>query len=96
MFKLIEREVYGGAAIYTFDVLDKTYDTIGKMVITIGSGRHDAALVFNRDKIGIVEAYPYINDLRELLYMNLIDCIEEEHDSIILAEIVYENPRYLF
>lgn len=91
MFRFIDKDIYDGAAIYTFDVLDPEYDVVGKMLITIGSGRHDAALIFNRDKIGIVDAYPYINDLGELLYMDLIDIIEEEHEPIIIVEIAYES-----
>lgn len=96
MFRFIDKDIFDSAAIYTFDVLDPTYTVVGKMIITVGSGRHDAALIFNRDKIGIMDAYGYINDLEELLYMDLIDVIEEEHEQIILAEIVYEEPKYLF
>ena len=96
MFRFIERERFEGTVIYTFDVLDKTYDIVGKMIITIGSGRHDAALVFNRDKInGPILAYEYIETARELLDADLI-LIEEEHSRIILSEIVYESSKYLF
>ena len=40
-------------------------------------------------------AYEYIETARELLDADLI-LIEEEHNRIILAEIVYEDRKYLF
>ena len=96
MFRFIDKDIFDSAAIYTFDVLDPTYTVVGKMIITVGSGRHDASLVFNRDKIsGPLLAYEYIETARELLDADLI-LIEEEHNRIILAEIVYESSMYLF
>lgn len=96
MFKFIDKDVFGDNAAYHFEILDySTYDVVGKVMILVGPIRHDAAVVFNRDKIGPITAYPYLEDLRELLDADLFP-IDEPHSRIIISEIVYENSRYRF
>lgn len=95
MFKLIDKELYSGIVSYTYEIYDSDYDVIGKVMILVGLGRHDAGMVFNNRKVGPIDAYKYIESFRELLDNDYID-IDEPHDKIILAEIAYEDPDYLF
>ena len=95
MFKLIDKELYKGIAAYTYEIYDSDHDVIGKIMILVGLGRHDAGIVFNNRKIGPVDACKYIEAFRELLDNDFID-IDEPHDKIIISEIVYEDPDYLF
>lgn len=95
MFRFIDKDIYGADTIYTFEILTPEYDVIGKVMILISPTRHDAGVVFNRNKIGPVEAYEYLETLRELLDADLIQ-IDEPHSRIYISEITYEDPKYLF
>ena len=88
MFELNDKNVYGNVAIYTFNVLDKNINNLGKAVIIVGEGRHDAGLVFE-EGIKATDVYEIIEDFRELLDSDLIK-IDEPHERIILAEIYYK------
>lgn len=95
MFRFIDKDVYGADTIYTYEILTSEYDVIGKVMILISSTRHDAGVVFNRNKVGPTDVYEYLEDLRELLDADLIQ-IDEPHNRIIISEITYEDPKYLF
>ena len=95
MYKFIDKDFYGEFVTYVFEILDPTNDVIGKIMIIVGGGRHDAGIVFNRNKIGPPDSCKYIEDFRQLLDYDLIQ-IDEPHERIIISEIVYEDPKYLF
>ena len=87
MFEFKDKDVYGNVAVYTFNVLDKNHNNLGKAVIVVGDGRHDAGLVF-KERIKTIDVYEIIEDFRGLLDSDLIK-IDEPHERIILAEICY-------
>ena len=95
MFRFIDKDIYGSDTIYTYEILTPEYDVIGKVMILISPTRHDAGIVFNRNKVGPADVYEYLEDLRELLDADLIQ-IDEPHNKIIISEITYEDPKYLF
>ena len=89
MFKFINKvDVIEECFMYYFDVLEPDYFKIGTAIIMVGSGRHDASLIFDED-ITIIDAIPYIENFRELLDSDLIK-IDEPHERIVLAEICYK------
>lgn len=95
MFKFIDKDIYGEMVHYHFDILNPDYDIVGKVIIVVGRGQHHAGVVFDNSQIGPEDSYEYLETLRELLDYDLIQ-IDEPHNRIIIAEIVYEEPRYLF
>ena len=95
MFRFIDKDIYGEIVHYTFDILNPDYDIVGKVIIVVGLGQHHAGVVFDNSQIGPEDSYEYLEDLRELLDADLIQ-IDEPHDRIYIAEIVYEDPKYLF
>lgn len=89
MFEFIEKvDVAGKCFMYYFDVLTPEYLKIGTAIIEVGSGRHNASLIFDKG-VTVEDAIPYIEDFRELLNSDLIK-IDEKHERIILAEICYK------
>ena len=96
MFKFIDKDRYGEMVHYHFDILNPDYDIVGKVIIVVGRGQHHAGVVFDSSQIGPEDSYEYLETLRELLDADLFDCIDESHNRIIIAEIVYELPQYLF
>lgn len=95
MFNLLDKEVFGEAITYNFEILDSDCDIIGKIIVVISKDRNDAGIVFNENKIGPVDAVEYIETFRDLLENDLLP-IDEEHKKIFITEIVYEKPKYLF
>ena len=87
MFRFKDKNIYGGVALYTFDVINKEEEILGEAGIVVGDGRHDAALILKAE-LKLTEAYTIIEDFRELLDHDLIK-IDEPHERIILSEIVY-------
>lgn len=87
MFNFISKAIYGESVMYTFDVVDTNNNNLGKAIIIIGNGRHDAGLVF-KEEIRLFDVYDIIEDFRRLLDLDLIR-IDEPHERIILAEISY-------
>lgn len=87
MFEFKDKNIYGNVATYTFNVLDENHNNLGKAVIIVGDGRHDAGLVFEKG-INTIDVYEIIENFRELLDSDLIK-IDEPHEKIILAEIYY-------
>ena len=88
MFEFKDKNIYGNVAIYTFNVLNENHNNLGKAVIVVGDGRHDAGLVFEK-RIKTIDVYEIIENFRELLDSDLIK-IDEPHEKIILAEIYYK------
>ena len=89
MFKFIDKAgITGECFMYYFDVLAPDQSKVGTAIIMVGSGRHDASLIFDED-ITVEYAIPYIEDFRGLLDSDLIK-IDEPHERIILAEICYK------
>lgn len=88
MFEFFSKDIYGGVAVYTFEVLNMNHESLGKAIIIIGNGRHDAGLVFKKE-LNASDVYETIEDFRQLLDWDLIK-IDEPHDRIILAEITYK------
>ena len=95
MFNLLDKEVFGEAITYTFEILNYNYDLVGKILVIISDKRNDAGIVFNEEKISPVDAVEYIETFRDLLENDLLP-IDEEHKKIFITEIVYEESRFLF
>jgi hypothetical protein len=95
MFNLLDKEVFGKATTYTFEILNYDYDLVGKILIIISDERNDAGIVFNKEKVSPVDAVEYIETFRDLLENDLLP-IDEEHKKIFITEIVYEESKYLF
>jgi hypothetical protein len=88
VFEFLIKETYGEVATYFFTVFNTNREELGKAVIVVGGGRHDAGLVFKKD-IRVADVYDTIEDFRQLLEWDLIK-IDEPHEKIILAEISYK------
>ena len=89
MFKFVNKvDVTEECFMYYFDVLTLEHFKVGTAIIMVGSGRHDASLIFDKG-VTIEDAIPYIEDFRGLLDSDLIK-IDEPHERIILAEICYK------
>lgn len=94
-FNLLDREVFGEAITYSFEILNDDYDIVGKSLIILSDKRNDAGIVFNEEKMNPVDAVDYIETFRDLLENNLLP-IDEPHNKVVITEIVYEEPKYLF
>ena len=95
MFNLLDREDYGEAITYTFEILDYDYDPVGKILIVLSDTSNMAGIVFNKEKMNPVDAIEYIETFRDLLENDLLP-IEEENQRIFITEIVYEEPEFFF
>lgn len=96
MFYFLGKDRFDDVITYTFDILNPDKDAVGKIVIVIGEGRPFAGVVFDKTQVAPENSYEYLEALQELLDYDLLDCIDESHNKIFIAEIVYEEPRYLF
>lgn len=83
---LIDEDMYEGITTYTFEIKGAK-DVVGILVLSLGNGRRDAGIVFDRNKISrFTDAYKYLRYLRDKL----------DNENILIAEITYTYDTALF